>query len=155
MASLADVDREPDMRVTETNSVHPTSKRLMVQAGRTHEWLLCRSWAALALLLGAGMLCGTAVRHVIALVQIEVSASLCEAAPVTAIGEHIEASPAPGRAFLALQSEAAATRSGAAPVTATVGSARPLASLQAGVSTAPRLVFGHHQALSRHGPLIG
>ncbi len=55
----------------QTNKRHDTRQRLIAQAQRLRWWALRHPWAALALLLGAGMLCGAAVRSVIGMAQVE------------------------------------------------------------------------------------
>lgn len=57
--------------MTETNKQHDTRQFSIVQAQRLRGWAMRRPWAALALLLGAGMLCGAAVRSMIGMAQVE------------------------------------------------------------------------------------
>jgi len=55
----------------EVNNSHNTRQRAVAQAQRLRWWALRHPWAALALLLGAGMLCGAAMRSVIGMAQVE------------------------------------------------------------------------------------
>ena len=55
----------------DNSNAHDTPQRAVAQADRLRGWALRRPWAALALLLGAGMLCGAAVRSVIGMAQLE------------------------------------------------------------------------------------
>ena len=55
----------------ETSNAHDTRQRAVAQADRLRGWAMRRPWAALALLLGAGMLCGAAVRSAIGMAQLE------------------------------------------------------------------------------------
>jgi murein DD-endopeptidase MepM/ murein hydrolase activator NlpD len=55
----------------ETSNAHDNRQRAAVQVQRLRGWATRRPWAALALLLGAGMLCGAAVRSAIGMVQLE------------------------------------------------------------------------------------
>lgn len=50
---------------------HDTPRRANAQARHLHVWIRRRPWATLALLLGAGMLCGAAVRSAIGLAERE------------------------------------------------------------------------------------
>jgi murein DD-endopeptidase MepM/ murein hydrolase activator NlpD len=54
-----------------TNNRHDTRQRAVAQAQRLRWWALRHPWAALALLLGAGMLCGAAMRSMIGIAQVE------------------------------------------------------------------------------------
>ena len=55
----------------DNSNAHDTPQRAVAQADRLRGWAMRRPWAALALLLGAGMLCGAAVRSVIGMAQLE------------------------------------------------------------------------------------
>ncbi len=55
----------------ESNKAHDTRKRAFAQVQRMRLWAMRRPLAALALLLGAGMLCGAAVRSAIGMAQVE------------------------------------------------------------------------------------
>ena len=55
----------------EVNNSHNTRQRAVAQAQRLRWWALRHPWAALALLLGAGMLCGATMRSVIGMAQVE------------------------------------------------------------------------------------
>lgn len=55
----------------ETSNAHDNRQRAAVQVQRLRGWAMRRPWAALALLLGAGMLCGAAVRSAIGMAQLE------------------------------------------------------------------------------------
>lgn len=55
----------------ETSNAHDTPQRAVAQIQRLRGWATRRPWAALALLLGAGMLCGAAVRSAIGMAQLE------------------------------------------------------------------------------------
>lgn len=57
--------------MTETNPPYDTRQRALAQARRLRLLALRRPLAALALLLGAGMLCGAAVRSAIGMAQVE------------------------------------------------------------------------------------
>ncbi len=54
-----------------TDHPHDTLRRAIAQADRLRGWMQRRPWATLALLLGAGMLCGAAVRSAIGLAEVE------------------------------------------------------------------------------------
>lgn len=54
-----------------SNDVHDTRQRAIAQGRRLRAWAGRRPWAALALVLGAGMLCGAAVRSAIGMAQLE------------------------------------------------------------------------------------
>lgn len=55
----------------ETDNLHHTRRRAILQAQRLRFWALRYPWAALALLLGAGMLGGAAVRSAIGMAQLD------------------------------------------------------------------------------------
>ena len=55
----------------ESSNAHDTRQRTVVQIQRLRGWAMRRPWAALALLLGAGMLCGAAARSAIGMAQLE------------------------------------------------------------------------------------
>lgn len=55
----------------EANNVHDTRQRAIAQVQSLRGWALRRPWAALALLIGASLLCGAAVRSVIGIAQVE------------------------------------------------------------------------------------
>lgn len=55
----------------ESSNLHDTRQRAIAQAQHLRRWARRRPWAALALLLGAGMLCGAAVRSAIGMAQVE------------------------------------------------------------------------------------
>ncbi len=55
----------------EISNLHDTRQRAIAQAQHLRRWARRRPWAALALLLGAGMLCGAAVRSAIGMAQVE------------------------------------------------------------------------------------
>ena len=55
----------------ETSNAHDNRQRAAVQVQRLRGWATRRPWAALALLLGAGLLCGAAVRCAIGMAQLE------------------------------------------------------------------------------------
>lgn len=55
----------------ELSNLHDTRQRAIAQAQQLRRWARRRPWAALALLLGAGMLCGAAARSAIGMVQVE------------------------------------------------------------------------------------
>ena len=55
----------------DSSNAHDTRQRAVAQADRLRGWAMRRPWAALALLLGAGMLCGAAVRSAIGMAQLE------------------------------------------------------------------------------------
>lgn len=55
----------------EISNLHDTRQRAIAQAQQLRRWARRRPWAALALLLGAGMLCGAAVRSAIGMAQVE------------------------------------------------------------------------------------
>ena len=55
----------------ESNKAHDTRKRAFAQVQRMRLWAMRRPLAALALLLGDGMLCGAAVRSAIGMAQVE------------------------------------------------------------------------------------
>ena len=57
--------------MTETDNTHHTRRRALAQIQRMRFWALRRPLAAMALLLGAGMLCGATVRSVVGLAQVE------------------------------------------------------------------------------------
>ncbi|MFN7136720.1 MAG: peptidoglycan DD-metalloendopeptidase family protein [Thermomonas sp.] len=57
--------------MAETDHPHDTPRRAIAQARRLRGWMRRRPWATLALLLGAGMLCGAAVRSAIGLAEVE------------------------------------------------------------------------------------
>ena len=53
------------------SDLHDTRQRAVAQAQQLRRWARRRPWAALALLLGAGMLCGAAARSAIGMAQVE------------------------------------------------------------------------------------
>ena len=55
----------------EISNLHDTRQRAIAQAQQLRRWARSRPWAALALLLGAGMLCGAAARSAIGMAQVE------------------------------------------------------------------------------------
>ncbi|WP_051246931.1 MULTISPECIES: M23 family metallopeptidase [Thermomonas] len=55
----------------EISNLHDTRQRAVAQARQLRKWARSRPWAALALLLGAGMLCGAAARSAIGMAQVE------------------------------------------------------------------------------------
>lgn len=55
----------------EISNAHDNRQGAAVQVQRLRGWAMRRPWAALALLLGAGMLCGAAVRSAIGMAQLE------------------------------------------------------------------------------------
>lgn len=55
----------------EISNLHDTRQRAIAQAQQLRRWARRRPWAALALLLGAGMLCGAAARSAIGMAQVE------------------------------------------------------------------------------------
>ncbi len=55
----------------EISNLHDTRQRAIAQARQLRKWARSRPWAALALLLGAGMLCGAAARSAIGMAQVE------------------------------------------------------------------------------------
>lgn len=55
----------------EISNLHDTRQRAIAQARQLRKWARRRPWAALALLLGAGMLCGAAARSAIGMAQVE------------------------------------------------------------------------------------
>lgn len=55
----------------EANNVHDTRQRAIAQVQSLRGWALRRPWAALALLIGASLLCGAAVRSAIGIAQVE------------------------------------------------------------------------------------
>lgn len=55
----------------EISNLHDTRQRAIAQAQQLRRWARRRPWAALALLLGAGMLCGAATRSAIGMAQVE------------------------------------------------------------------------------------
>ncbi len=55
----------------EISNLHDTRQRAIAQARQLRQWARRRPWAALALLLGAGMLCGAAARSAIGMAQVE------------------------------------------------------------------------------------
>ncbi len=55
----------------ELSNLHDTRQRAIAQAQQLRRWARRRPWAALALLLGAGMLCGAAARSAIGMAQVE------------------------------------------------------------------------------------
>ena len=57
--------------MTETTRLQDTRRHAIAQAQRFRFWALRRPLAALALLLGAGMLCGATARSVVGLAQVE------------------------------------------------------------------------------------
>ncbi|MFT4177968.1 MAG: peptidoglycan DD-metalloendopeptidase family protein [Thermomonas sp.] len=57
--------------MTETTSQHDTRQRAIAQVRRMRIWAMRRPLAALALLLGAGMLCGAAARSAVGLAEVE------------------------------------------------------------------------------------
>ena len=67
----AGLDREPGIRMIEISNLHDTRQRAIAQAQQLRRWARRRPWAALALLLGAGMLCGAAARSAIGMAQVE------------------------------------------------------------------------------------
>ena len=54
----------------EISNLHDTRQRAIAQAQQLRRWARSRPWAALALLLGAGMLCGAAARSAIGMAQV-------------------------------------------------------------------------------------
>lgn len=135
--------------MTRTNQVHDTPRRAFAQAWGLPGWIWQRPWAALALLLGAGMLCGAGVRGGGGWVQ------SMQAAAVTAAGVHsppqrrVQAcgqgqTSAASRALARLPNERCVQPAGGA------GGARDW---QEGVVRDPRTLFGHNAALARHGPV--
>ena len=57
--------------MTETTKFHHTRQRAITQAQRFRLWAMRRPLAALALLLGAGMLCGATARSAVGLAEVE------------------------------------------------------------------------------------
>ena len=62
--------------MTETNKQHgdspkDTRRRVIAQAHRLRFWAMRRPLAALALLLGTGMLCGATLRSAVGLAEVE------------------------------------------------------------------------------------
>ena len=55
----------------EISNLHDTRQRAIAQAQQLRRWARSRPWAALALLLGAGMLCGAAARSAIGIALVE------------------------------------------------------------------------------------
>lgn len=53
------------------SDLHDTRQRAVAQAQQLRRWARRRPWAALALLLGAGMLCGAAARSAIGMAEVE------------------------------------------------------------------------------------
>lgn len=53
------------------SDLHDTRQRALAQAQQLRHWARRRPWAALALLLGAGMLCGAAARSAIGMAEVE------------------------------------------------------------------------------------
>lgn len=127
-----------------------------MQASQARAWLVRTPWAALAVLLSAGVLCGTAVRNAIALVQVEVLQAV-DAGRATELDNALAHFTPAGLTLRAAQATQVISRKLhiiALNVQETAPNVTPLVACQEGAETNPRFICGHHQALSRHGPLL-
>lgn len=146
--------------MTDSPALHNTRKRLRAQAAQLYGWAQYRPWAVVALLLGAGVLCGTAVRNVIARVQVEIlqTAALERASAdfsVQALNEGLTRLPQAAQHAAAYAWQTVAQQPIAGTKRVLAQPLRMLPLLQNGVETNPRRAFGHNLALSRHGPAQG